>query len=808
MFPMFKVAARFLAKYRSYTLINVGGLSLSLACVTFIGLYIHDELTFDHQHENHSQIYRVIETEKADDGAITKVADVGFQLANLKEQFPDITNATRITTFGRANLTGVGTENTVHDPLNIVDQGFMDIFDFAIVHGSRKDALTQPNTAVITQSAAIKLFGKTDVVDEMISNDRDQQTFRVTAVLEDFPTNSHIQGNMFFSIASFAQARWYVEEMPNDWDGNNFATYMLLKGNASVKKLEKLITEETKRHLAPESATVAIGLQPMDDVHFYSADILGGFASNPGAISYMYILTAVGLFILLIASINYVNLSTSLSITRGKEVAVKKVAGASRFNLIVQFIVESNMISLLALVIAFVLVNALLPLFNTFTGKTIELEHLWRPEIIGTIVLFTVVTGTLSGCYPAFFLSALKPSAAIKGAKSAGGGTLRQALVVFQFGLAVMLILATFVAWDQLSFIQNKHLGFDHNQIIVMDINTRDVRRGADVVKEEIKKLPHVQSVSLSSRVPGEWKNLLQVGTRTFQGPVQDKSYFIGIDEDFLATFNIDLVEGRNFQAGNIADTSAYLINESAAELLGLKSPVGADITLESMSNGSSEEQFEKPLAGKIIGVVKDFHFQSLHQKIAPLVLAYRQNEIQPIDYFSVRVDGGNMPETLKGLASALHKVDPAHLLEYNFLDDRLGDFYKQDARHGQIFGLAASVAIALACLGLFALASFMTEQRTKEIGIRKVLGATSAQIVVMLSNSYLKLVVIAFVIAAPIAVWLLGQWLESFAYHVPVTWGSIVGTCGICVLIALVTVGYKSLQTAVANPVKSLRSE
>jgi putative ABC transport system permease protein len=808
MFSMFKIASRFLVKYRSYTAINVIGLSLSLVCVIFIGLYIYDELSFDHQHTKRDRIYRVIEHEKAQDGTTSRLADVAFQLGGLQEQLPAIEQSCRITTFGRANFSVAGRDQKVHDPFNITDQGFMDIFDFEVIHGSSTKALSEPNTAVITRSTALKLFGQTDVVDKTISNDRDDQLFRVTAVIEDFPKNSNIQANMFFSIATFTNARWYVEEMPNDWDGNNFATYVLLKPDAEPNALEQTITAEVKKHIDAASTTESISLQPLSQVHFESADIRGGFASNPGVIYYLYIFASVGLFILLIACINYINLSTSLSITRGKEVGVKKVAGASRLNLIVQFITESNTICFLALILALVLVNLLLPFFNDFAGKDLSMSTLWSLKVMSAIIGFTLLTGTLAGSYPAFFLSSLKPSAAIKGAKVGSGSVLRQGLVVFQFGLAVMLILATFVAWQQLSFVQDKNLGFDKNQLVVLDINTRDVRRGAEVIKSEMKKLPSVSQVTVSSRVPGEWKDILQVGARTMEGPTPEKLFFMGIDEAFLSTFQIEVLQGRDFQEGNRSDTSAYIINETAAKMLGIDSPVGSELTLESISYTSTVSPLEQPLKGKIIGVVKDFHFQSLHQKIAPLILAYQYNNIQSIDYFTVKLSGSNMEETLKGLEAALQKVDPSHLLEYNFLDDRLGDFYQQDARHGQILGLAASVAIVLACLGLFSLASFMTEQRTKEIGIRKVLGATSAQIVMMLSGSYLRLVVVGFIVATPVAVWLLGKWLQSFAYHVTVGWQSILGTCVIAVMIAVITVGYKSLRTAVANPVKSLRNE
>jgi putative ABC transport system permease protein len=524
--------------------------------------------------------------------------------------------------------------------------------------------------------------------------------------------------------------------------------------------------------------------------------------------SYLYIFGAVGIFILLIACINYVNLSTSLSITRGKEVGVKKVAGATRFNLIRQFITEANIVSFMALIVALLVVNVLMPSFNTFTGKGLSMSVIWTLPVGGSIVLFILLIGVLSGSYPAFYLSRFRPAQAIKGFTAAKKGMLRQALVVFQFSLAITLILATLVAYQQLSFIRNKNLGFQQDQLVVLDINSGDVRRGFEVIKNELSRIPNVSSVCVSSRVPGEWKNIPQTGI-TFNGTdVKEKLFFMGADDAFLKTFGIDLISGRNFSESIPGDSASFLVNETAAKMLGIQVPANDEVSIERVNYSVEDSDLEQPFKGRVIGVVKDFHFQSLHQQIGPLLIAWRSNPIHSIDYFSLRLSGGDWPVALKEVEKAFQKVDETHLIEYNFLDQRLADFYREDIKRGEIFAVATGIAIALACLGLFSLASFMTEQRTKEIGIRKALGATTSQIVVMLSGSYLKLVVVGFIIATPLAVWALSHWLESFAYRISIGWLSVGAACVLSLFIAIVTVGLKSLKAAMENPVRALRSE
>ena len=804
-----RIAARFLSKHKEYSAVNVLGLTLSFISVLFIGLYIFDEFSFESMHGRRDRIYRVLENESSE-GKIAQLGEVPFRIASLSDELPGIETGVRIVGIGRANFLSDENENKIYEDFTATEQSFLDIFDFRILQGSRENALAEANTIVLTRSSAERLFGTTDVVNKFVRTDRFDQPLKITAVLDDFPPNSHLSFNILVSLKTFASADWYKEVSAGDWSSNSFSTYLLLKNNIDVTAVEAAITETVNNNRDTKTAKTSFSLQPLTDIHFHSAEIRGGYGRNLGAMYYIYIFGAVGLFIITIACINYINLSTSLSITRGKEVGVKKVAGAGRAQLIWQFITESSLVSLAALIISVIAILILLPTFNAFVGKQISLDLLTDYPVIVALIVFALLIGLLSGSYPAFYLSRFKPAMAIKGF-SAGGkksGGLRQGLVVFQFALSITLILATLMARQQLNFIRDRDLGFQKDQLVVIDINSGLVRKGFEVIKTELAKVPSVKDVTVSSRVPGEWKNLPQVGVSAQGKEDLQKMYFLGIDDAFLKTFEIKILQGRNFSEDILTDSTAFLINETAARELGLSDPMNESLTIESVNFSVEDEALDTPFRGRIIGIVSDFHFQSLHQKIGPMLLAFRNNPIHSIDYFSVRLHAGDPQSTLKQMDGILRRIDPAHLIEYNFLDERLNNFYRQDTKRGQLFTMAAVVSIGLACLGLFSLVSFMTEQRTKEIGIRKALGATTAQIVALLSSTYVKLVFAAFLIATPLAIWAINHWLQSFAYKTEIGISTIMITGAFSLLIAFITVGYKSIKAAWENPGKSLRSE
>ncbi len=808
MFKHLTIAYRFLFKNREYSVINIGGLSLSLVAVFLIALYLFDELNFDKMHTNADRIYRVIEHQTNEQGEESDLAGVAFRASTVEDDIAAVEIATPITHFGRANISNDENADLYYEELYYGEQDFFKIFDFKLVHGARDQLLTKPFTAVFTRSTAIKIFGTADVVGKVFHSDRDDLPFTISGVIEDFPSSSHLSFNILFSMESFISNERFQDVQTSDWSSNYFSIYYLLKPDADAKKVEVTLTDLVKENREAATTPFYFWLQPLTDIHFYSSTIRGGYSSQTGDIYYVYIFAAIGLFILIIALVNYVNLSTALASIRGKEIGVKKVAGALRGHLIFQFIMESALLIVVAIALALVFVTLLLPFFNAFTGKLIDVSLLSQPSSMLLIGVFAIVVSLLAGGYPSFYLSKLRPVQVLKGfSKGAGSSWMRRGLVVFQFFLSITLIIATLTAYRQIDYIQNKNLGFDQQQLLILDINSGAVRRGFQTIKNELATVPGVSSVSVSSRIPGEWKNLPTVPLNTLDIPNGPTAFFLGADEDFLATFKIQLISGRNFNASMPADSTSVLLNETAAKALGITEP-GQEIVIPSVNMAVADVPLEEPFKVKVIGIVNDFHFQSLHQQVAPMVIAYRNNPIHSIDYFTVRLSMEDMDEKLATMQEIFYQVDGSHIIEANYLDMRLAENYQQDAKRGQLFGMTALVAIVLACLGLFSLASFNTAMRTKEIGVRKVLGASVAQVTFMLSSDYIKLVGIGFILAVPFSYWVLQSWLSSFAYRIDIGWMILVAACLISVVVALLTVGYKSIRAAIANPVNSLRNE
>ena len=542
-------------------------------------------------------------------------------------------------------------------------------------------------------------------------------------------------------------------------------------------------------------------LQPLKDIHFYSDGIEGNSGKN-GNITYIYVFSIIALFILLIACINYMNLTTARFTNRAKEIAVRKVAGASRKALTGQFLAEAFLTTIIAVLFALLLVKILLPWFNSFTGKQLTLGMQTDYRIWAGIAMIIIVVGLLSGIYPALFQSRLKPLLLLKSKINTGKGNLsvRRSLVVFQFALSITMIIATMVVYMQMKYISSKDMGFNKDQLLVIDINSGRVRRSAEQIKTAFAKLARVNDVTVSSRVPGEWKDLpkVKVKNEKIQTAEGNDMYFLGIDDQFLKTYQITLVKGRNFTTGSLADSSAVILNETAAKELGITEPAEQMIQIP----------LDKPFTARVVGIVKDFNFQSLRQPLASMVLGFQKNPVQNIDYFTVKINPNSMSESLAQMDAILHSIDQNHLFEYHFLDKQWDLFYREDRIRETIFLIVAILTILIACLGLFGLATYAAEQRIKEIGIRKVLGASVGSIVTMLSKDFLRLVLIAALIAFPVAWWAMDQWLHDFAYQVAISWWVFIVAGFTALLIALLTISFQAIKAAVANPVKSLRTE
>jgi putative ABC transport system permease protein len=506
------------------------------------------------------------------------------------------------------------------------------------------------------------------------------------------------------------------------------------------------------------------------------------------------------------------NLTTALFSKRSKEIGVRKIVGASRKILAAQFLVEALLTTLIAAIFALALVKLILPYFNAFTEKQIYLGLATDYRLWLGIAFIILIVSALSGIYPALIQAGLKPLVLFRNKIPVGNGSisLRRFLVVLQFSVSITMMVATLVVYRQMKYVNTKDMGFTRSQLVVVDINSGQIRQGAETIKNELSKIPQVKAVTVSSRVPGEWKNLPKVKVAGSNAAVASahEMFFLGVDDRFLSTYAITLVKGRNFRTGSPADSSAVLLNQTAARELGITEPSEQTIQIPAVNFGGNYSPTNKPVRVRVIGIVKDFNFQSLREPLAPMVLAFQKNPIHNIDYFTVRVSPVNLSETLKQMESVLNQIDQDHLFEYHFLDNQWDLFYREDKIRETIFLIGAALSIIIGCLGLFGLATFAAEQRTKEIGIRKVLGASVKSVIILLSKDFLKLVCIAAVIAFPVTWYAMNQWLQEFAFRITIGPGVFILAGIIALIIALVTVSFQAIRTALANPVKSLRSE
>ena len=809
-----KAAVRNLRKHRSFTFINIVGLTIGITSFLLISLYIFDELGYDRSHEHAEDVYRVVENRTASDGKTTRNASTGAQVsASGKNNFPEIKDVARISVYWRAGITtGEDKSKMFHEYFTVASPGFLRIFDFPLLYGDRNSALTAPRSILLTTSTANRFFGATDVVGKTLFLDDDSIPYNVTGVLRDFPANSSIDYNMLASESSIEANPAAKEFIANDWTSGAFLSYLLLDHKADVNALNGKLDALAASHHTGEAGTKrTIQLQALKDVHFHSNDIEGN-SGKKGNISYLYVFLLVACFIIFLACINYMNLSTARFANRGKEIAVRKVAGASRFSLIRQILLEVLLVTLVAVLISLVIVLFSLPFFNAFTEKHLVLNLHWDYRIWLGILLLTVLVTLLSGSYPAMFQSGLDPIMLLKSRMRLGKGSisLRRTLVIFQFVISIVLIAATLIIFQQMHYVDGKDLGFRKDGLVVVDMNSHRIGRNASTARAEFSRIAQVLSVTATSRVPGEWKTIPAVKVRPTSGGEGLRSmYFFSVDDQFLSTYDLKLMKGRNFYPSGGADSASVLINESAARQLGITEPAGQQITIPAVTSaGDNRSALDKPFTATVIGVVRDFHFQSLHEPLAPMVLGFQKNPVQELDYFTVKLAPGPVEGTLAKMKEVLQGIDPDFFLEYHFLDKQWEMLYREDKIRQAIFLCAALLAIFIATLGLLGLTIYAAEQRVKEIGIRKVLGASVGGIVLMLSKDFLKLVLVAAVIAIPIAWYGMYRWLEDFAYRITINWGVFLWATLLAVAIAMATICVQVLKAAVADPVNTLRGE
>ena len=816
---------RNLWKSKLYSSLNVLGLTFGMVCFLLIGLYVHDELTFDQQHLDANRIYRVITHERNPNNGASTVAAAGYMLAEESTHaVPEVEMTTRMQRAGRANLVDPENPVNVQETVTIADERFLQMFDFPLIEGDRRTALKEPNSIVITEDLAMRIFNRADVLNKNLQFSHMQTPLKITGILKDHPHNSSFNFTSVMSESTQYNEGWFKEQTENDWSSTSFTVYALLKPDAHAPsvagKMTKLVYANEELEPGWE---LSLSLQPLKDVHLRSEGIADGARNSnvesipQGNPLYIMIFSFVGIFVLLIAGINYTNLTTARASSRIKEIGVRKTIGAVRGNLIRQFLVESLITTAISFVAAVIIVGLLLPPFNDFVNKQFSLFTAASLSFWGIAIALIVAIGILSGGYAALLLSRFNPVALLKGLKigTTSDFSVRKVLVVFQFTVSTVMIIGTIVLLMQVKFLNNTNLGFDKNLMLVIDVNVGKARSNFEWVKAEMAKVPAVEQVSVTSRVPGEWKTFYSVKAKQEGSAGEHQiAYAIGADKDFLSTYDIPMLDGRNFQSEN--DSSAILVNETAAKMLGI-TPIAigvgdqvVDIPVIARNNFFTPlfDDVNASFNPRVIGIVKDFHFQSLRDRIQPLIIAYNNNPIQPIDYYSVKISPHDIPRTLEKLKSIMVKNDEREPFEYHFLEDQLALFYLEDQRRQTILSWVAFASVFIACLGLFGLATYSAEQRLKEIGMRKVLGASVVSLISLLSKDFVKLVFVACCIAFPIAWWGASRWLEEYAYHIEVTWWVFALAGMMATGIALLTVSYQAIRTALVSPVKILKSE
>jgi len=797
-----KIAWRNLHRNPGYSLITVVGLAIGIAGALFVLLYLRDETGFDRFFEKSDRTFRVVETRIDGDAGREPVAFTSGALAQmLLETVPEVESTVRMVggeAIGRRTASYMDRRFYEADYL-LTEPSFFDVFGDNLLQGNSATALTEPRSVVLTETSAEKYFGDLDPMGKTLSMEQFGD-LRVSGIVRDPQANSHLDYSMLISLATAnIDDRWAA--WLESWNNDVIIVYATLTPEADPSAVQRKMETSAAGHFDVGADARVPYLQPIADIHFGSGQIVAERNAREGDPRYLYIFAAIGLFLVLIASINYMNMTTARSMRRAREIGMRKVAGGMRGQLVRQFLTESILTTVGAAALAVGIVGTLLPLFNDISGKNLSTQSLFTPEFIAMSLGLCFIVGIVSGSYPALFLSRLTPAEIMTGGADGGpqsAARLRKGLVVAQFVLSIMLISATLVVYQQMEFVQSRPLGFNQDRLVVVDINSGDVRANWQTVRDEMAKIPTVRSVSTSSRVPGDWKGIVQTGVRA-EGSSSERSttvHLIGVDESFLSTFEIPLVSGREFRSGEI-DSNAVILNQTAAKALGIVTP--------------ELQWLEFPVSGfraQVVGIVEDFNFESLHSRVGPMVLAHWSNPIQAIDYFTVRVSSAGTSSVIDGLREVGETFDPGHPFEYNVLEQRLGDFYRTERRAGTLFGLAAALSIFIACLGLAGLAAYTAERRTKEIGVRKVLGATVRGIVLLLSKDFVVLVALAFLIATPMSYVLMDRWLDGFAYRTDLALGVFTVSGAIALIIALLTVSFQAVRSALANPVDALRYE
>jgi putative ABC transport system permease protein len=794
-----KIAFRSLKKHKVYSIINISGLAIGMAVCVLISMWILNEVSFDRFHEKADRICRLTMDIEVGSLLHTPVSLTAAGPA-LVQEFPEVVTAARV---DRPNRATVKVDDRIYQEADVgfAENAIFEIFTFPFISGDPKTALEAPNTVVITESMAKKYFGEEDPLGRILRFDN-ARDFSVTGVVADIPANSHYRFNMLRSFRTHIATGNVSDDM---WFDVRFFTYLLLDEHTTPEQLERKLPGFIDRHigegLKATGGSATFFLQPLKKIHLYS-DFERDISAN-GDITYIYLFAAIALFVLLIAGINFINLSTARSTTRAREVGMRKTLGAIRSRLIGQFLGESMLHSFLAMGLAVVLIRLFLPFFNSVIGSDLTLNFFQKPWLMAAFLGMALMVGVFAGSYPSLILSSFPPVQVLKGVLKPGGShsRLRKILVVFQFAVSIALIASTMIVYNQIIFMKNKELGFDKEHVVLLPGLRENLRKSYSSIRSELINLSGVVDVGASDLVPSRGH---LIGTYLPEGFADDQVLtmdYMNVDAHYIPTMGIDVIEGRNFSEEFATDPDqSVLINEAAAKKIGWEEPVGKRFVFRPPPGSDGDTTYLS-----VIGVVKDFHLQSLRERIEPLIIFY---DTDSIGTMSVRIAADKTQHTLDLLEKKWKELDPNRPFPYLFLDDSFDGLYRQEDRLKAIIFTFSLLAVLIGCLGLFGMAAFTAEQRTKEIGIRKVLGASVPGIIRLLAKELVLLVILANVIALPVAYFVMHRWLQNFVYRMDVHPIIFVLAAVISLSIALITVSYQAIRAALANPVDSLRYE
>jgi putative ABC transport system permease protein len=801
----FKIGLRSLLRNKFFTAINIFGLTLGMTTCLLIMLYVQNELSYDSYNKKADQIVRVV-FRGSIQGEKMKEAMVMPPVAQtFKSEYPEVLEATRLRNYGNPRIT-YGDKTFKENAFAYADSNFFEVFTLPFLKGDPKTALLEPNTIVISESVAKKYFGNEDPIGKVLLFKDLNTSFKITGVMRPMPVNSHFHFDLFASMASFPQSREF------SWMTSEYYTYLVLPKGYDYKKLEAKLPADVEKYMGSQlqkamgmtyaqfrqkGNELGLYLQPLMDIHLHSdLNLELGPVSD---IRYVYIFSVVAIFMLLIACINFMNLSTAGASKRAREVGIRKVLGSLNGQLVRQFLLESLILTSFAFLLSIILVFWALPFLNKLSGKNLSFNLLSNPWLLPGLLLFALVTGLLAGSYPAFFLSSFKPVTVLKGKLASMGKTvsLRSGLVVFQFFISIVLIIGTIIVHKQLSFIQNEKLGYNKDKVVIVQ-ESYWLGKNLEAFKQKLLQDPRVLSISSSGYLPAgnTYNNNFMIYADNNSDQLV-KTLRYDVDYNYIQSLGMEMADGRNFSKSFGTDSTGIIINEETAKAFGWgKNALGHNLTRPD-NDGTK-------LTYHVIGVVKNFHFKSFHEPISPLVMVLNNNNENLIVKTNTRDISGLLNSMKKNWNDLKGEVP----FSYTFLDDRFNNSYQSEQKIGLLLSIFAGVTIFVACLGLLGLATFTAEQRTKEIGIRKVLGASITNIVSLLSIDFIKLVFIAFIIATPVAWYMMNKWLQDFAYKTNISAWIFLLTAILAIAITIITVSFRAIRAAVVNPVNSLRSE